>query len=330
MRTNPLSPIYEACNAGNSHEKWANLPEFPRLIDIELTNLCNFRCLMCPTGNYSQKRDKGFMSEQIFDKILADIGDRPMALRFIRWGEPLMHPQVIEFLTKAKARGHLVHLNTNGSYLTEEMADKLLAVPIDSIKFSFQGVDKQSYGEMRNIDFFDGLMDTITMLVRKRGEAPTPFIQLSTTVTYETEEQIAKFKDRAAELGDMVNVGNTSFDWLDLNAVRLRPHEVEMLRKLKELESLEKVHPECPEVFDKLSVNWDGRVTACCMDSDNLMVIGQVLESTLSEIWRCEAMENYRAVLAEMRHDDLPLCANCWDTHKLSASTSPATTELSE
>lgn len=321
MRTNPLKPLYDLCNAGDSKQKLANLPSFPRMIDVEMTNLCNFRCLMCPTGNRSQKRPQGFMPDDVFYKILEDIKGHDIALRFIRWGEPLMHPNLLAFLRAAKAQGVLLHLNTNGSHLTEELARDLLAVPIDSIKFSFQGVDRQSYREMRNTDFFDGLMEKIELLNRLRGDAPVPFIQLSTTVTYETPEQIAQFQERATPLADMVNVGHTSFDWLDLNAVRLKPDEVAMLQRLKEAESLEKVHPECPEVFDKLSINWDGKVTACCMDSDNLMVIGNVLKSSITEIWTNETMTNYRRILADMRHDDLELCKNCWDTHGLSPQT---------
>lgn len=318
MRKNPFSPLYDACNAGDSKQKHANLPDFPRIIDVEMTNLCNFRCLMCPTGNFSQKRDKGFLSEEVFERILDSIDGHNVGLRFIRWGEPLMHPQLIPFLTAAKAKGALLHLNTNGSHLTEELARALLDVPIDSIKFSFQGVDRKSYAEMRNIDFFDGLIEKIELLHRLRGNSPAPFIQVSTTITYETPAQVEEFHQRFSPLADVVNVGHTSFDWLDLNAVRLRPHEVEMLQKLKEVESVERVHPECPEVFDKLSINWNGKVTACCMDSDDLMVIGDLNESSLGEIWRCDKMEHYRRMLADMRHDELPLCASCWDTHSLS------------
>lgn len=327
MRTNPFSPLYDACNAADSKRKLAELPAFPRIIDVEMTNLCNFRCLMCPTGNFSQQRAKGFMEDAVFDRILDDIDGHAVGLRFIRWGEPLMHPNLITFLNKAKKKGALLHLNTNGSHLTEELAQSLLQVPIDSLKFSFQGVDRKSYAEMRNIDFFDGLVEKIELLNKVRGDLPTPFIQISTTVTYETPEQILAFHEKFAPLADMVNVGSTSFDWLDLKAVRLRPHELEMLEKLKNMQSVERVHPECPEVFDKLSINWDGKVTACCMDSDDLMVIGDLHESSLGEIWQSEKMNHYRRVLANMGHDTLPLCANCWDTHGLSKAAAESDSE---
>jgi radical SAM protein with 4Fe4S-binding SPASM domain len=320
MRTNPLTPLYDLCNADGSKAKLADLPAFPRMIDMELTNLCNFRCLMCPTGNRSQKRAQGFMPDEVFYKVLEDIKGHDIALRFIRWGEPLMHPSLLPFLRAAKAQGVLIHLNTNGSHLTEELAGELLAVPIDSIKFSFQGVDRQSYREMRNTDFFDELHGKIAMLARLRGEAPTPFVQVSTTITYETEAQVAEFLRLFEPLADLVNVGHTNFDWLDLKAVRLKPEEMALLEKLAQAQTVTRVHPECPEVFDKLSINWDGKVTACCMDSDNLMVIGNVLEAPVATIWHNETMTHYREMLADMRHDELPLCASCWDTHGLSAA----------
>lgn len=243
MRHNPFTPLYQACNAGNSRHKFDNLPDFPRLLDVEMTNLCNFRCLMCPTGNFSQKREKGFMSPAVFGRIVEEIAGRGTGLRFIRWGEPLMNPDLISYLKAAKTAGALLHLNTNGSHLTEEMAHDLLAVPIDSIKFSFQGVDRASYAEMRNIDYFEELIGKIELLTRLRGDADKPYVQVSTTITYETPDMVETFERQFQPLADAVNVGRTSFDWMDLNAVRLRPNEVEMLRKLKNMESVEKSIP---------------------------------------------------------------------------------------
>jgi len=317
MRRNPFMPLYAQCNAGDSKAKLAALPAFPRIIDIELTNLCNFRCLMCPTGNRSQRREQGFMQEATFFRILEEIRGLPIGLRFIRWGEPLMHPQVIEFLRLAKADGHLLHINTNGSHLSEDMADRLLAVPIDSLKFSVQGVDRTGYRNMRNIDFFDTLLEKAAMMHAKRGAGMLPFLQISTTITDESQEMQEAFLERVKPLCDAVNIGATSFDSLDLKAVRLTPSEFEMLKKHIQDESVVKVHPECPEVFDKLSINWDGTVSACCMDSDKIMTVGDLMSESLDAIWNGEVLNQHRRLLADMRHDELPLCRHCYDTHNL-------------
>ena len=320
MRNNPFMPIYDLCNAGNSRQKLETLPSFPRLMDIELTNTCNFRCLMCPTGNFSQKRPSGLMEPETFLKVADEAAEHGTPLRFIRWGEPTMHPRFLEYVRAAKDRGLLVHVNTNGSYMTDEMIGELIEIPLDSLKFSFQGVDRVSYSEMRNRDYFIELVATIRRFHGMRGDRAKPFLQVSTTITYEAVQQVKDFTDEMKTMADMVNVGHTTFDWLDLKAVRLKPHEIAMLERLKGQESLNKIHPECPEVFDKLSINWDGKVTACCMDSDNLMIIGDIARQSLAEIWTSSKMREFREVLADMRHDDLPLCKNCYDSHGLAAN----------
>ena len=317
MSQNPLQHLYDQCNVGGSRAKLADLPYFPRLLDIELTNTCNFRCLMCPTGNFAQKRAKGFMSDAVFEKVLAEAAAHGTALRFIRFGEPTLHPNLTRYLQAAHDAGVLTHMNTNGSKMSDEMMEALIAIPLDSLKFSFQGVDEISFREMRNIDFFEDLVATIARLHGKRGDRPRPWLQVSTTITYESRELVRAFKERMAPLADSVNVGRTGMEFIDLDAVRLRPAELEELRRLKELESVIKVHPECPEVFDKMSVNWDGSVSACCQDYDNIMIIGDLATQSLGEIWVSPQMQHYREMLADMRHDDLPLCRTCYDTHGL-------------
>ena len=49
-RLNPFRPLYAAFNQGDPALKYANLPAFPHMIDVEPAGLCNMRCLMCPTG----------------------------------------------------------------------------------------------------------------------------------------------------------------------------------------------------------------------------------------------------------------------------------------
>jgi MoaA/NifB/PqqE/SkfB family radical SAM enzyme len=317
MLPSPLKAIYDECNKGNSWEKYNNLPAFPRILDLELTNTCNFRCLMCPTGTFQQKREKGFMPDEVFYKVLDEAAVHGTALRFIRWGEPFMHENLFDYLRAAKEQGVICHVNTNGSYLTDEAIDSIFDVGLDAIKFSFQGVDVQSYKEMRNIDFFDELIENVGRLYRARGDRHFPHIQVSTTITYESREQVQDFRKRVREVADLVTIGRTVLEHLDLNAVRIRPHEFEQLKKLKEMESLIKVHPECPEVFDKMSVNWNGTVSACCMDSDSIMIIGDLSKQSLQEVWDSQILDRYRTMLADMRHDELPLCKGCYDSSNM-------------
>ena len=313
QKRNPFQDIYDICNNGNPKYKLEHLPSFPRYIDIEVTNNCNFKCLMCPTGTDMSVRKRGYMEETTFNRILEQIKPHKTPVRIIGWGEPFLHKQLLGFCRSLHDNGIKVHLNTNGKLLTDAIMDELLNIPIDSIKFSFQGVDVRSYKEMRSIDYFDQLLAKVKMLYDKRGDRPLPFIHVSTSITYETKEQITSFYDFVSSRVDLVTIGKTVFDKIDLEKVNLSKGKKDLLATLIEQETTIKVHPECPEVFDKLSVNWDGRITACCADFDDVMLIGDITQGTLLEAWNSDTMNGYRKILSEGGHDQLTLCRTCYD-----------------
>ncbi|SQC03121.1 radical SAM protein [Clostridium tetanomorphum] len=165
-RINPFKKIYDICNGDDPKEKYLNQPNFPRYIDIELTNHCNYRCLMCPVGTGIMCRETGYMSDVVYEKILEEIKVYKTPLRFIRWGEPTLHNNFIHYIKKAKNLGIICHFNTNGTLLTEEQLGQLVDIELDSIKFSFQGIDEKSYKEMRNSDYFKKLLNKIKDYMR--------------------------------------------------------------------------------------------------------------------------------------------------------------------
>lgn len=74
---------------------------------------------------------------------------------------------------------------------------------------------------------------------------------------------------------ELLTIGRTKLEHIDEEITSLTKIEKEELAHQKAEQSLVKVHPRrCPEVFSKLSVNWDGTATACCSDSDGLMILG--------------------------------------------------------
>lgn len=101
-RVNPFVEIYKQCNSSSNSEKYNTLSKrenaVPLYLDIELTNCCNIQCNMCPVGTGIMQRKKGFMSEEIFEKVLENINRYHIrGVRFIRWGEPVLHPNFLEW-----------------------------------------------------------------------------------------------------------------------------------------------------------------------------------------------------------------------------------------
>lgn len=317
MRNNPFQPIYNECNRQNSIAKFSNPITVPRYIDIELTNTCNFNCFFCPTGTGQQKRNKGFMTEEVFDKILKEALKDNIPIRFVRWGEPTLHPKWMHFLQQATQNKLLTHLTTNGSRLSPKIIKKLIDLPLDSIKFSFQGIDRKSYLKMRNIDYFDTLIQTIKSFYQLRKDKLRPYIHISTTITNEPAEKIEHFKKFIKNFCDSYQVGRTVLEHIDLNQVKISEFDKKRLYILKKQESVIKIHAECSQVFDVLSINWDGTVSACCRDFDKQMIVGNISTQSLHDIWSSHKLQSYRKILAHMDHDLLPLCRTCYDLNQL-------------
>jgi MoaA/NifB/PqqE/SkfB family radical SAM enzyme len=120
---------------------------------------------MCPTGTGVSIREKGFISDDTFRNIINSIKGREIGIRFIRWGEPTLHQKLIEYIKEIKNEGHLCHINTNGMLLNDRLIYELINSGLDSIKFSFQGVDEKSYNEMRQGGGFNKLIETIKVML---------------------------------------------------------------------------------------------------------------------------------------------------------------------
>lgn len=285
-----------------------------KYIDLEITNHCNLGCYMCPVGTRAMKRQRGFMSMELVEKLCDELkGSTIGGVRLIRWGEPTMHPQFLEILRKLKETGKAVHFNTNGTLLDLEMIQKIVDLEIDSVKFSFQGVDKDSYEEMRYGSSWDKLLKNIRLMNELRGERDKPYIQISTTTTVETKERIDAFTAQMSPWCDYANVGRTELSHLNVEEMQISEERKQEFRRLQKNENMLKRHlPGCPEVFDKLSIDWDGKVSACCGDYDNELVIGDFKNETLREIFCGERVQTIREMLSREDYDKLPLCRDCY------------------
>ena len=311
-RQNPFDPIYELCDIGNSRQKLENLNKFPRIIDVELTNTCNYRCICCPTGAGTVTRRKGIMKDEVFYRILDEAKEHKTPIRFTVFGEPLLHPKLIDFIKATKSAGLICHINTNGNLLTDQMVSDFVEIPLDSIKFSMQGVDRGTYREIRNIDFFDDLLDRIKCLYQARGDGSLPYIHINTSITDETDEQCNQFKEATSTFCDKFSIGRTKAESVDVEQANLNADEEDRLRSLISKQTISKRYYDCKEVFEKITVYWDGRVTACCADYDNLMSLGDIFQNSIKELWSSDKANYYREMLADWRHFELPCCKDCF------------------
>jgi MoaA/NifB/PqqE/SkfB family radical SAM enzyme len=313
QRENPFRKIYDNQNFIRVLAKEDKPVNFPYLIDIELTNNCNLRCLFC--GQQAMTRKRGFIREKLFKKVVNECTKYNTPIRLIRWGEPFLHPKIISFLKYAKNKGLLVHITTNGLLLNEEKMKAIVDLGLDSLIFSMQGATKEEYQKMRNNPLYDRFKTNINQLIKLRGGKNRPYIHISCTVTDETKAQIRKYIKYWGSIVDSVGVGKT-------NLSRFTPAQIknfEIVGKIEELKKQEKIKKEyrpCTEVYQKLSVNFDGSVSACCGDYDNYLIVGDLNKQTLFQIWnKSEELKIYRFLLNKGYFRSLTLCSTCYHAY---------------
>ena len=182
--------------------------------------------------------------------------------------------------------------------------------------FSFQGATKQQYEIMRNNQRYDELKANIFKLVELRGNRTKPFIHISSTMTNEKKEEIDDFVNYWGNIVDSVGIGKTNLSML--SAHQIKSFEIiGKLEFLKKQETIKKYYRPCTEVYQKLSVDWDGKVSCCCGDYDNFMTVGDINNSTLSDIWnKSEELKIFRKILDNRMHKSLTLCSTCYPTYE--------------
>ena len=237
-------------------------------------------------------------------------------IRFIRWGEPFLHPKIINFCRYIKSKGLLLHITTNGLAIRNHHMKALVDLEVDSIIFSFQGATKEQYELMRNNNRYDELKTNILKLVEIRGSKEKPFIHISSTMTNETKQEIEDFVHYWGSIVDSVGVGKTNLS--RLSAHQIKSFEiVGKLEILKRQETIKKYYRPCTEVYQKLSVDWDGKVSCCCGDFDNFLTVGNLTCSTLYDIWNgSKELKIFRELLDKNMHKSLTLCSTCYHTYE--------------
>lgn len=83
---------------------------------IDISGMCNLRCISCPQGNFGQKPKSGFMDAITFEKVLTKVlKEDPFvgAVSLYNWGEPLLNQHLPEIIRIANEKGVHTAISSN-------------------------------------------------------------------------------------------------------------------------------------------------------------------------------------------------------------------------
>jgi organic radical activating enzyme len=135
----------------------------PITVHIETTNICNFRCVYCPQSNpedHFKTLGRGKMSFDDFTIILKKVINAwPLKeIVLTRDGEPLVHPQLGQFIAHASNMGLEVTIGSNGSYFDEDRVKELIDNGLTKVKGDFCS-KKQNYEDLRKGGIWEDVLN---------------------------------------------------------------------------------------------------------------------------------------------------------------------------
>lgn len=275
----------------------------PQVIRIEPSGLCNFRCCHCPVG-LGLNKTAGIMSRETFDKIYERIKHLHIRVAVLyHGGEPLLNKNIFYFIEKmAKISGRM-KMVSNGSLLTDEAIEKVLNSFLELIEFSFDGQSPEENNKIRVGSDFEKISKQIIKLLEKRKKMGSNIrVVISNT-------QISSRNSKIEEIKPPAYLLETFKDWLgemsilSFYAIKWPGYPGEINKNKKAIRN------SCDHIQSTITIRWNGDIAPCCYDLTSKKIMGNILQTSLEEIWNNKAYQDMREMIDNFKPP--LLCLGC-------------------
>jgi MoaA/NifB/PqqE/SkfB family radical SAM enzyme len=277
----------------HSYPKWSYVAPFPLHVDFEASFRCNLKCPMCFRPHLDRK-DYGDMDFALYKKGIDECADNGLYSIRLSWrGEPTMNPRLPEMVAYAKERGvKEVSFITNGTNLTDDLSRSLIQAGLDYVTVSVDGL-KHHYDAIRKPSTYEGVTERIAALycLKESLGGGYPRIKVQGIWRY-LEEDPASFYDHFKDITDHVDYD----PYHDYSTTNYKQDEMAI----------------CQYPWQRITITWTGEIPLCITDWNMAQPIGDLRTQSITEVWRGEAMNRYRALQLEHRRMEIAACRRCY------------------
>lgn len=289
-------------------------------IYIELSSACNLKCDICFRNSWIDEK-QGLMSADVLGKVYQDLNKMKDvdSVVFGGMGEPLLHSEICNFVDKVSLLGIKTELITNGTLLSEDVSEQLIESGLSQLWISADESHIQSSNNdifTRNINYFNSvrknncklgltyalvnpILDDLIRIQKFAKHLKADEINISQIIPSELIEKL--------EYNDRLFIGKRRVDNL----------LIQTERKLNY----------CPFIQENnVFVKWNGDIVPCMQllhsshtylfeEKRKVMAysFGNILNSTLVEIWNREEYKEFRERVRNFDFPDCTLCNGCDD-----------------
>ena len=256
-----------------------------RGIQIQTIDFCNRSCDFCP--NRDGLRKTGELMEQ---RTLEAILDQLAAMKYhgrispYLMNEPLLDERIFDVIARIRERfpDNIIFINTNGDrLLADDVRTRLVQSTIDGVHVNVYG-DRKEYEQKERILRDLAEQDEHVLLRQSVNLHRMP--ERNGKVNFKLRwmaEAPMRFWNRAGNISGVAPAG----------------HEAKRHR--------------CRLPFRQMYINYRGDAVLCCSDWKFEVIMGNVHEHTLEEIWNNKIYQKYRTMHERRRGKEMPLCCSC-------------------
>ena len=273
-------------------QKNISLTSRPYIYYIDIGNICNLRCPLCPTGSNSKKRNRLFMDYKTYCKIFNKIKDYAIEVKLFNWGEPFLNKDLFKIIRYTKKSNIYVTLSTNFNTVTDKDVYNIIKYKIDKIIISLDGAAEEGYSSYRKGGNFATVLNNILKLVYFKKEYPSknPEIIWQYLINKKNKKELEKAKKLAEQMGIQLEPGK-----LLINQEIIRKDEIIDKNLIEEWipKELQKdirnykftTNPPCKFLYHSMIINPEGTISPCCAIYDSKTDFGDILHGNLKNIW---------------------------------------------
>jgi radical SAM protein with 4Fe4S-binding SPASM domain len=227
-------------------------------------------------------------------------------------GEPLLFPELECIFKLCKQYGFLIKLSTNGQ-LIHKWIDLFYKYPgvVKTIRFSIDGATEETYEKIRRGGKFKKLLENLELVSKYNADnSGYKKIHLSMDAVI-SEDNIKEIPLFFRVYRRFFNEADIKFGFVASICAKHEENGYYQNKKLK-FTNLEKSRVPCNLLWNSMYILYNGDVSLCCQDYHGELVIGNIKEKTIEEIWNNEKHVIYRKMHAEGRVESLKSCQNCY------------------
>lgn len=277
----------------------------PYCIFIDPSSACNFKCGFCM--NKDIKRPE-VMKLSLFKKLIDDLqefDDPVKTIRLYGFGEPLLNPDFVNMVLYAKNSNKVLEVDTttNASKLDYALTNNLIYSKIDRINISVEAMNTENYRKFTgNSDItFEGIVDNIRLLYKNKRDT---VIFAKIAGDYLTEDEHKRFYEIFEPITDGCDIEHTMNCWRDVTVENVNQNVGIYGQPLKEVLV-------CPYVFYSFFIHSDGIASACFLDWNKKLVIGDAKNESLKSLWEDKLFWSLRRTMLNKDRKSHPICYNC-------------------